>query len=157
MKLFILPILLLTGITAFAQPKIVTQAIISTTTNVIAPEDEDVSQIQPGGGGGGFNFRNFGDGVTKTTTFIKGDLVKLQFAVIQFVINTLSDQEKISEISKDAGLDISAKPFVPVLPPLMIRTDMYDAMDRLEPRPTLPDGPGTPHIRYHRIYRHYNK
>lgn len=66
--------------------------------------------------------------------YIKGDLVKLQFAVIQFVVNILSDQEKISEISKGAGLDISIKPFVPVLPPLMIRTDMYDAMDRLEPR-----------------------
>ena len=31
-------------------------------------------------------------------------------------------------------LNISTKPFIPVLPPLMIRTEMYDAMDRLEPR-----------------------
>jgi len=66
--------------------------------------------------------------------YIKGDLVKLQFAIIQFVINTLSDESKIAEISKVAGLEVSTKPFVPVLPPLMIRTDMYDAMDRLEPQ-----------------------
>ena len=66
--------------------------------------------------------------------YIKGDLVKLQMAIVQFVINTLSDESKISEIIKNAGLNISSNPFIPILPPLMIRTDMYDAMDRLEPR-----------------------
>jgi len=66
--------------------------------------------------------------------YIKGDLVKLQFAIIQFVINTLSDEAKIREIADKAGLSVATKPFVPVLPPLMIRTDLYEAMDRLEPR-----------------------
>lgn len=66
--------------------------------------------------------------------YIKGDLVKLQFAIMQFVVNTLSDQEKISEIAQGAGLHVNTKPFVPVLPPQMIRTDVYDAMDRLEPQ-----------------------
>jgi len=66
--------------------------------------------------------------------YIKGDLVKLQMAIVQFVIYTLSDEAKISEIAKNANLEVSNRAFVPVLPPLMIRTDMYDAMDRLEPR-----------------------
>lgn len=66
--------------------------------------------------------------------YIKGDLVKLQFAIIMFVVNTLSDQHKIAEIAQGAGLEVSDRPFVPVLPPLMIRTELYDAMDRLEPR-----------------------
>lgn len=66
--------------------------------------------------------------------YIKGDLVKLQMAIVQFVINTLGDESKIIDIAKGAGLEVSSRPFVPVLPPLMIRTDMYDAMDRLEPR-----------------------
>lgn len=66
--------------------------------------------------------------------YIKGDLVKLQFAIIQFVIDTLSDESKLKAIAVNAELDIDLKPFVPVLPPLMIRTDLYDAMDRLEPR-----------------------
>lgn len=67
--------------------------------------------------------------------YIKGDLVKLQFAIIQFVINTLSDTDTVAAIAKDAGLEgIATKPFMPILPPLMIRTDIYDAMDRLEPR-----------------------
>lgn len=67
--------------------------------------------------------------------YIKGDLVKLQFAIIQFVINSLSDSETIAKIAAGAGLEgISTKPFTPILPPLMIRTELYDAMDRLEPR-----------------------
>ncbi len=67
--------------------------------------------------------------------YLKGDLVKLQFAIVQFVINSLSDSDTIAKIAKDAGLDgVSTKPFTPILPPLMIRTELYDAMDRLEPR-----------------------
>ncbi len=66
--------------------------------------------------------------------YIEGDLVKLQLAIVNFVINTLSDESKIAEITKGAGLKVSTKPMTPILPPLMIRTDMYDAMDRLEPR-----------------------
>lgn len=67
--------------------------------------------------------------------YIKGDLVLLQFAIIQFVMNSLSSTEVLEGIAKNAGLvGISAKPFTPILPPLMIRTELYDAMDRLEPR-----------------------
>ena len=66
--------------------------------------------------------------------YIKGDLVKLQMAIVQFVINKLSDESTIKEIVVGAGLDVSTKPFTPVLPPLMIRTEVYDAMDRLEPQ-----------------------
>lgn len=66
--------------------------------------------------------------------YIKGDLVKLQFAIIQFTLDTLTSSDILTKIAKDAGVSVSDKPFTPVLPPLMIRTDMYDAMDRLEPR-----------------------
>jgi len=66
--------------------------------------------------------------------YLKGDLVKLQFAIVQFVINSLSDEQVIAKIAADAGIDAVDTPFTPVLPPLMIRTELYDAMDRLEPR-----------------------
>jgi len=66
--------------------------------------------------------------------YLKGDLVKLQFAIVQFVINSLSDEQVIAKIAADAGIETSNTPFTPVLPPLMIRTELYDAMDRLEPR-----------------------
>jgi seryl-tRNA synthetase len=65
--------------------------------------------------------------------YIKGDLVKLQMAIVQFVMNTLSDEAKIKEIAEGAGLSVATKPYTLILPPLLIRTDMYDAMDRLEP------------------------
>lgn len=66
--------------------------------------------------------------------YIKGDLVKLQLAIVSYVVNTLSDENKLREIAEGAGLHVSLKPFTPILPPLMIRTELYDAMDRLEPR-----------------------
>jgi len=66
--------------------------------------------------------------------YIKGDLVKLQFAIIQYVLDTLTDEAKLAQIASDAGLNVSTKAFTPILPPLMIRTELYDAMDRLEPR-----------------------
>ncbi len=66
--------------------------------------------------------------------YVMGDLVLLQQAIIQFVMATLSDPEKIKQIAEGAGLDIDTRGFVPVLPPLMIRTEPYDQMDRLEPR-----------------------
>lgn len=77
MKLFLLSAALLASAAAFAQPKLITQATISTTTNVIAPEDEDVSQIGGNQGGGGrFNFL---DGETKSVTYVKNDLVKTTY------------------------------------------------------------------------------
>jgi seryl-tRNA synthetase len=67
--------------------------------------------------------------------YIKGDMVKLQMAIVNFVMNSLSDEGVIKEIIKKNKLDgLSTKPFTLVLPPLMLRTEMYDAMDRLEPR-----------------------
>jgi seryl-tRNA synthetase len=67
-------------------------------------------------------------------TYLKGDLVRLQFALIQFIMDKLSDQAFIDEVIRENGLEVSNKPFLPVLPPYMIRTELYDAMDRLEPR-----------------------
>lgn len=66
--------------------------------------------------------------------YIMGDMVMLEQAIIQFVMNTLTDESKIKQIIADAGLDnLSTRPFTPVLPPLMIKTEPYDQMDRLQP------------------------
>lgn len=66
--------------------------------------------------------------------YIMGDLVLLQQAIIQFVMTTLSDPVVIEKIVKENNLQVDTKAFVPILPPLMIRTEAYDQMDRLEPR-----------------------
>ncbi len=66
--------------------------------------------------------------------YIKGDLVKLHFALINYALSVLTSESSLKEIADSAKLNVSTKPFTPVLPPLMIRTDIYDDMDRLEPR-----------------------
>ena len=66
--------------------------------------------------------------------YLKGDLVRLQFALINWVMDTLGDRKVIASIIKEHGLNVVDKPFTPVLPPFMIKTAPYDAMDRLEPR-----------------------
>ena len=65
--------------------------------------------------------------------YVMGDMVMLQQAIIQFVMKTLTDKTKLEEIANVAGLDIDTRPFIPVLPPLMIKTEPYDQMDRLQP------------------------
>ncbi len=77
MKLLLLLSLFGVSFAVSAQPKLISQAIISTTTNVVAPEEDDLQTVQnQGGGGPGAMFRNFGDGETKATTFLKNGMVK---------------------------------------------------------------------------------
>lgn len=66
--------------------------------------------------------------------YLKWDLVKLQFALINYVMSVLTDEDFLKEIIRDFKLNVSSKAFVPILPPYMIRTKPYDDMDRLEPR-----------------------
>jgi len=64
--------------------------------------------------------------------YIMGDLVKLQFALIQFSLDILSDEKVIKKIIQEAGLKkVSTKPFVPVLPPAVAKTEVYEATGRL--------------------------
>lgn len=63
--------------------------------------------------------------------YLKGDLVRLQFAIVQFVMQTLGDEKVISKLIEENGLNLSAKPFTPILPPAMLRTEPYVASARL--------------------------
>jgi len=65
-------------------------------------------------------------------TYLKGDLAKLQFALINFTINILGDERVIEEIIRSNNLNLVAKPFTFVLPPMMMRTDAYEATGRLK-------------------------
>ncbi len=66
--------------------------------------------------------------------YLKGDLVKLEWALMQFAMNILTNEDEIKNIISENNLKVSGKPFTPVLPPFLIRTEPYEAMDRLEPR-----------------------
>ena len=67
-------------------------------------------------------------------TYIKGDLVMLQFAILTHTLNILRSEQKIKDIVANANLSVSTKPFVPVLPPDMIRPSVLNAMGRLDPK-----------------------
>ena len=66
--------------------------------------------------------------------YLKGDLVLLQFALVQFVMNVLTDESLLKKIIKKAGLKVKPTPFVPILPPTMMRSEVMQKMARLEPR-----------------------
>ena len=66
--------------------------------------------------------------------YLKGDAVLLQFALVQYVFSVLTDESLIQKIIQDNGLTLASTAFVPILPPVMIREEIYDRMDRLEPR-----------------------
>lgn len=63
--------------------------------------------------------------------YIKGDLVRLHFALINFGMDVLGDEKILAGIIAKNGLKASAKPFTPVLPPAVARTEVYDATGRL--------------------------
>lgn len=67
-------------------------------------------------------------------TYLKGKLALLQFALIQHTLSILTDEAQISSIIEKAGLDVKTTPFTAIVPPLMIKPDVYQKMARLEPK-----------------------
>jgi seryl-tRNA synthetase len=65
--------------------------------------------------------------------YIKGDLVLLQFALIQWVFSVLQDNNLIASIAKQSGLEVSSKVYTAVLPPVLMRPDVMKRMGRLDP------------------------
>ena len=63
--------------------------------------------------------------------YLKGDLVLLEFALWQFALSQLTDEKVLRKIIKDNDLKVSAKPFVPVLPPAAAKKDVFEATGRL--------------------------
>ncbi len=64
--------------------------------------------------------------------YLKGDVVRLQFAIMQFVMDALGDEKLIARLVKENNLKVSSKPFTPVLPPAMVKTEPYEASARLD-------------------------
>jgi seryl-tRNA synthetase len=63
--------------------------------------------------------------------YIKGDLVRLQFALIQFGLDLLTNEDTLKKIIQEFGLETVSTPFIPVLPPAVAKTDVYIATGRL--------------------------
>lgn len=63
--------------------------------------------------------------------YTMGDLVLLEMALWQFGMKVLTDQNILQEIIDKNGLKISAKPFVPILPPAVAKQAVFEATGRL--------------------------
>jgi seryl-tRNA synthetase len=66
-------------------------------------------------------------------TYIMGDLALIQFALIELCFKILTSREELRKIIEEKGLSVSDKPFVPVIPPVMMRSQVMNRMARLEP------------------------
>lgn len=63
--------------------------------------------------------------------YLKGDLVLLQFAVIHFTYDQLTDEEVIKKIVSQNKLNLDTKPFIPMLPPVIIRKEVQQNIHRV--------------------------
>lgn len=68
--------------------------------------------------------------------YLKGELVRLQFAIVQYVFDVLSDESVVAKLIKENNLNIKPKAFMPVLPPALLRTEPYRASARLNAEET---------------------
>ena len=67
-------------------------------------------------------------------SYLKRGLVLMEFAIIQYGLSVLTDERLLKKIIKKAGLDVKSTPFIPVLPPVLIKPDVFQKMARLEPK-----------------------
>lgn len=63
--------------------------------------------------------------------YLKGDLVMMEWAMNMFTVAQLTNQELIARLVQANNLKLSNKAFVPILPPAVARTEVYEATGRL--------------------------
>ena len=142
--------------TIFKNLEIAREAYLKTIPNLISPEvpygegEDDNKVIRKWGEPTKFDFEpkdhldlgidlgiidmeKAGQIVGARFNYLFGAAAQIQFALINWVFSTLTDPEVIKKLA-DQVKNPNAKPFVPVVPPVFVRTDVMDRMDRLEPQ-----------------------
>lgn len=66
--------------------------------------------------------------------YLKGKLAMLEFALLNHALSIVTNPETIEKIAKENKISVSTAPFIPIIPPVMIRPDVMHQMGRLEPR-----------------------
>ena len=64
--------------------------------------------------------------------YLFNEAVLMQFALIQFVFEVLTDRKIIKDLAKKTN-NPSNKPFTPVLPPMIAKAEIMKKMDRFDP------------------------
>lgn len=65
--------------------------------------------------------------------YLKGEAALLEFALIQHGLKILTDGKVLKKIADKIKKGYNPKPFVPVVPPVLIKPDVFQKMARLEP------------------------
>ena len=66
--------------------------------------------------------------------YLKGDAVLLEFGLIQYALEILTNVKVIESIAHGVKRGYHPGTFVPVVPPVMIRPEVFERMARLEPK-----------------------
>ena len=64
--------------------------------------------------------------------YLKHEAPLLEFALIQLVLNFVTNEKNIQKIIKENKLSIAPKPFIPVVPPVLIKPESMEAMGYME-------------------------
>jgi len=65
--------------------------------------------------------------------YLMGGAAFLEFALVQHVFNILADEKILKTIADKVKKGYSSKPFIPVVPPVFIKPEVYVRMARLSP------------------------
>ncbi len=63
--------------------------------------------------------------------YTMGDLVRLEFALWQYGLDVVGDEAVLKKIITDNNLQVSSKPFQPILPPAVAKKAVFEATGRL--------------------------
>lgn len=64
--------------------------------------------------------------------YLKSEAVLLEFALVTFVLKTLTNKKIVSEIAKSVGNNFD-NVFIPMLPPVFAKSEIMKKMDRFDP------------------------
>jgi seryl-tRNA synthetase len=67
--------------------------------------------------------------------YLMGEAALLEFALIWYALETLTDESVLKSIAQSVKPDYNPKPFLPVIPPVLIRPEVFNKMARLYPNP----------------------
>lgn len=66
--------------------------------------------------------------------YLMREAVLLEFALVQYALETLGNENVLKPIAESVKPGYNSKPFIPVVPPVLIRPEVMQKMARLEPR-----------------------
>lgn len=65
--------------------------------------------------------------------YLKHEAPLLEFALVMYVFGRLGDEKWLKKVIKKAGLKVSSKPFIPLVPPVLVKPEVFRAMGKLDP------------------------